>query len=198
MKLLRLFLFIISISKFASANPEMVEKPAEVSFAYADRYYIASVLEDVFGKAAQPFIRDYVLKNGNIFGGACDIYEQVRVEPEKYLNAESTRCFNGKHEYAYPVRTKPSLLREAWTLKVCNSVVANKDTFAYAKTKIKNPQIETEGYLNEVQALFDPNFENNPAFNATILKKLKKLKSDDDKIKYILFQNCIYPAWQII
>ena len=171
---------------------------SQISFSFADRYYIYSVLKNIFGQSSQAILRDNILKNGNIFGGPCDIYEQIRVEPEQYLNSEETRCFNGKHEYAYPMRRSPSLLREAWMLKTCNLLIKNKITWNFARSQVNTKISNTEKYLDEVQLLFDPNAEKNKEFNKVLLEKVKLIKSIDKKEKFIFYQNCLFPSWQVI
>ncbi|GEM_PF-748220 len=180
------FIFFISFSVQARTH------------VFADRYYISSVLEYVFGPGAKKVITQNVLMNGNVFGGPCDVYEQIRVGKNEFANPENTRCFKGKQEFNYPVHSKPSLMREALMIKTCRALIENEVTFEFAKNRAGGITSLNSAYVERVESLFDPNYRVDEARAKEILDKANDYFFQEKKMKFLLYQSCIYPRWQLI
>jgi len=165
---------------------------------FADRYYISSVLEYVFGPDAKKIITQNVLMNGNVFGGPCDIYEQIRVGKDQYANPENTRCFKGKQEFNYPVHSKPSLMREALMIKTCRALIENDSTFQFARKKAGDFESISSAYIQRIETLFDPNYRIDENRTNEILKKTNEYFFSGKKLKFLFYQSCVYPRWQLI
>ncbi len=165
---------------------------------FADRYYLSSVLEYVFGPQAKKVITQNILMNGNVFGGPCDVYEQIRVGKNEFANPETTRCFRGKQEFNYPVHAKPSLMREALMIKTCRALVENDHTFQFAKKRAGEFDSINESYVQRIESLFDPNFKIDEVRTNENLKGIKDYYFTEKKLKFLFYQSCVYPKWQLI
>lgn len=170
---------------------------AENSLQFADRYYITSTLGELFGPESKTILTENILKNGQLFGGPCDVYEQVRVGENKYANKEFSRCFSGKHEFDFPMRVQPSLLRESWMIKACTALVQNKKTFGYFEKSYMSGFKPTVEKIYELQQAFDPNAKLNKPLNEFYIHKMDSTKADK-KLKMLVLELCTYPSWQLI
>lgn len=171
---------------------------AQDTLQFADRYYIASTLSELFGPESKSIVTENILKNGNVFGGPCDVYEQIRTGENKFASDESIRCFNGKQEFDYPMRANASLLRESWMIKACTSLVKNTKTFSYFKKHHLVGFNARSEQIFEIQRLFDPNAKLNKPLNEYYFNKMKTSEDSEKKLRMLILEICTYPTWQLI
>lgn len=171
---------------------------AEDTLQFADRYYISSTLTELFGPDSKNIVMENILKNGNVFGGPCDVYEQIRTGEKKFASDETIRCFNGKQEFDYPMRVQASLLRESWMIKACTALAQNNKTFNYFKKNNLSGFAVTNEKIFEIQQLFDPNAKLNKSLNEFYIKKANSAANADKKMKLLILEICTYPTWQLI
>lgn len=195
--MLKKYVFIVS-ALFFCVQALGASKVSYPKHTFADRYYISSVLIDAFGPEAKPIIISNIMKNGNIFGGPCDIYEQIKMGPKNYLNDVMTRCYKGKHEFNFPMHAKPSLLREALMNKTCSELVENSETFKFIRNKLNGMINLDKNLMYQIGLIFDPNDIPNEKIINYHLEKIKNFYWERTKQKYLIYQVCTYPQWQLI
>ncbi len=122
-----------------------------------DRYYLKSVLTNVFGPRSIPYIRENIMANGQVFGGPCDEYEQVRTGLKVFDLADiETACPGEKSGSRLSQIPDESVIRLGYLFRTCDALVRDKSILNFAVKKAgqlsKNPT--AENYFNIVR-LFD-------------------------------------------
>lgn len=191
MKVFNLLLFIL-ISQAASA--------AEVLLA--DRYYVKSVLINVFGDSANSTIDEKIIKNGAHFGGPCDMYQQVRTgKLDADIKDQSTFCLDGATGTRLPLVAKNNMFRESVMSLVCQQLSQNSKTlnFALKKSGTGIDNLPNTQSIDNVVKLFNPVAEHSTAMANSLLKSksLKKL-SPPEQWQIIVKSVCTDISWQIL
>jgi len=176
-----LILFLSISSLFAGEN-------------LANRYYVSDVLLKAFGDKGHDIVYDNIMKNGQIFGGSCDFYEQVRVGEKEFANPEDRNCLKGKQEYGYKDRNEYSKFRESLILQSCNALIKCPECYQHLLDKIA----KAEG---PVQSILSQFFWNDRVITE-LLPQYQKVYDryffKSKKVKMTVLNACIDPRWQKI
>jgi hypothetical protein len=167
-----------------------------VNAKWADRYYVKDVLLKNFGSKSEKIIEENILFNGQIFGGSCDFYEQIRASAKVYLNPSDRNCFKGKQEYAYKDAMDYNKQRQAFIVKACNAIVSCADCLNYFK--VTNNLNINKNFVHDVLSSF--------YWNELLVKQLEvdyqkifdRYFFESKKVKMLIFNVCIDPLWQKI
>jgi len=197
MKTISVFLFLF-FSFFVIATESPSNNIVKKHFVLANRYYVSKILQEAFGPNSFKIIEDNILQKGSIFGGPCDIYEQIRIGKKKYENKADTLCFQGKQEFNFPIQKEPNTIREALMNKTCTTLTKNSTTLNFFINRL--------GYVNKLnEGTFEKivgNFHWNESRKGQLIKGLKsigeKYPDQNQKIKLLIFYSCIDPTWHLL
>lgn len=181
---------MFSLSTKGSDDYPKEQRPiAKEELRMADRYYVSSVLLEIFGPTAKDYIHEIIYKNVQAFAGPCDVYEQVRVNDTDVVDAH-TSCFNRKDNSAVALVGKANIMASGYIQKICTILIQNEKTFGFA--------LKQGSESKQLYALFHP--YKKPA--DSILKALKEIKSKflakQDGVKAVLSFLCTEPSWRIL
>ncbi len=167
-----------------------------------DRFFIESILMDIFGPEAAEITKKFIFERATIWGGPCDSYEQVRINagPDGLTDPHSA-CPNGKGAASLPMVATPNLLRQAYMRRACSALINSTSTMNIALSKIF-PKGKTE--KPEAKSLVAAYHLFHPALDpdSKILDALEQTaKKENDTLKQwsdIYFILCTDPKWQLI
>lgn len=174
---------------------------AQVRPRLADRFYLESVLMDLFGPEARADVDRYVLEPDSIMGGPCDVYEQVKIgeKPEDVADPR-TRCFSGKRGMTIPMVQKPNMVREGYILKVCTEL-SNKEATLKHFLKFSGVPEGAEAGAAEIALAFQA-FHPGRTPSSTVGGALRKVASVAAKSNHswaaVVKTLCMDPSWQIL
>lgn len=194
----KLFLFFVVLLGFNFVNAASIAK-----LRLADRFLVISILTEVFGPSATDITKEDLFNKPHVFGGACDLYEQIRIEKSDVKAADpETVCPNGRGSFSAKHLGTANLLRVAHTTRVCRKLVADKKALAFALSEIyKTESVAKPDNLKIEKAfnLFNPDKKASEVIFKALKSVGKSAKGDDLKEwSLILYTLCIDPAWQII
>lgn len=91
------------------------------SVRHGDKYYIMSVLEDVFGNEIRNYLQHSPVNNPRIFGGSCSLLEELYVKKNgKLVNLKPMySCENGISDSKLSEKPKNLLLRTSYMNSIC-------------------------------------------------------------------------------
>lgn len=169
----------------------------------ADRFFVYSVLNHVFGPRAADFTQDTIMRYGSPLGGPCDIYEQIRIG-EKISDVKDplSLCPNGKAGSRLPMIPTDSTVREGRLSRACKELSEDKEALTYAAQKSKALNFESdisESTIQNVYRLFDPSFDLDLQQTKKLFSNLSSLKIPNKQKWQILLQTtCSNSFWQIL
>lgn len=172
----------------------------------ADRYYISSVFEDVFGDSYDSVTENSVGTDALNFGSACSLYENYRqfsAVKGKWL-AVDPRAACSFSSQAY-VSVKPStgaiVSRQGEISHACSDLTTNKKAMAHAMKKISAVEIPELTNANLTTA-FELFYRNHPAPSQGLLDSLKVMAPQTgptlETWRQIVFTVCISSHWQVL
>jgi hypothetical protein len=194
----KLFLFSLILLSFNVANAG-----SKAQLRLADRFLVISILTEVFGPSVAEITREDIFNKPHVFGGACDLYEQIRIEKSDNKAADpETLCPNGRGAFSAKLLGTANLLRVAHTTRVCRKLVADKKAMAFALDKI----FKTESIIKPDDLKIEKAFNLFNPEKIPTSQVLNALKSVGNSVKsshttewsLILYTLCIDPAWQVI
>lgn len=194
----QVFLFLITIYFVNTAHADAVAR-----LRLADRFLVTSILTDIFGPKTPELTREDIFNKPHVFGGACDLYEQIRIEKSDNKAADpETVCPGGRGAFSAKLLGTANLLRPAHVTRVCRKLVDDQETLKFALNKIfesepisKPDNVKIEKAYN----LFNP--EQKPATEIiNALKEVgKTIRANHTKEwSLIIYTLCVDPAWQLI
>lgn len=198
MGLQKLFLFFVILLGFNFANAA-----SNAQLRLADRFLVISILTEVFGPSTADITREDIFNKPHVFGGACDLYEQIRLEKSDVKAADpETVCPNGRGAFSAKPLGTANLLRVAHVTRVCRKLVADKKAMAFALAEIYKTESLAKPDSLKIEKAFNL-FNPEKKVSEEVLKALKSVgqsaKGNDLKEwSLILYTLCIDPAWQII
>ena len=168
----------------------------------ADRYYIKSVLLEVFGKQADAIIEKHIFQQGQIFGGACDEYEQIRIGPNQSdLRFKDALCPNGNVGSRITLTPNESVLRLGHLYKACEQLVNNKIALKFAVKQISRSNEPQYQDYQSIKLLFNATAEDQASeqlakkiFAGEAFRKLNAIQ----KWKLLFKLNCQNTDWQLL
>ena len=118
-------------------NDDTPVKKVVKNLRLGDRFYIESVLIDVFGNSLRPVTQKYIINSAGALSGPCDNYEQVRIgdKADSFADPHSA-CPGGKLATTIPTIGSSSLLRQGYIAKTCEEALRDKVAFDYVLNKI--------------------------------------------------------------
>ncbi len=174
----------------------------EIGLRLGDRFFVQSVLVEIFGLNAKEITYKFIITPASSFGGPCDIYEQVRIGNnfDSFADKESI-CPGGKFAATLPMIGVPSALRQGYVNQTCEVLTSNQKMVAYTLSRIfEKNKIETPKNVTLVRAFqfFYP--EKTPS--GKVLEVLMEIginqPSVENRWAKVLLALCIDPSWQVI
>jgi len=135
------FIFVLLSLRSARATDAMNAEPVTSIVngkpRFGDRFFLRSVLMHVFGPSAKPVVSEYIFNNGQVFGGPCDEYEQIRIGPSSFdlANPESF-CPGSKVGSRLSQIPSENVIRLGYMYRTCDELTANPVALAFAVKKI--------------------------------------------------------------
>jgi hypothetical protein len=183
-------------------NDDTPAKKVVKNLRLGDRFYIESVLIDVFGNSLRPVTQKYIINSAGALSGPCDNYEQVRIgdEADSFADPHSA-CPGGKLATTIPTIGSSSLLRQGHITKTCEEALRNKVAFDYVLNKIfvDSPISEPDSEsLQRAFSLFNPELVLNSKIKGKLLRIDHSNKNNRERWASIILTLCLDPGWQII
>lgn len=148
-----------------------------------DRFYIRSVLINIFGPDSSERVNKIVFEDPSIFGGNCDPYELSSC-PQTF-NAELGQS---------------SVVRQAKMLQACEVLVKDPKTLSFSLSHFLLDKKHEVNRKNIAIAFSAFNFER--VAPEPVLESLNSIDQNvaDEKLRWqkILFVLCSDPGWQIL
>lgn len=180
----------------------VAEAPEARAFArprLGDRAFVEAVLTDVFGPSIAPDLHAAIHSNPAIFGGPCNLYEQVYVEDggaRAALVDEAAECAGGMPALSYPLVGSSSTLRAGWLAKACVRATSNPAAMQYAVAKLSPAGPPTLASVTAAYRRFFPGRQP-PAAVVEALLGVTPTATADERWKQIHMALCLTPDWQI-
>lgn len=173
---------------------------------YGDSKYVINELVYIFSEGITPILEASILDHRALFGGPCDPYstawklEKGNSESNVKLNWIADRPLNVCKRGISELKNQPiptsSVLRTAWSHKVCKMIVSKNEHVVYALEHhgIKKLSSEDEQLLKAYRLFYPAK-----AANMDFIKVLKEMKSENGlDWPLILMTLCASEEWQII
>jgi hypothetical protein len=174
----------------------------------ADRYYIRSLLEDIFGPAAQSTASSRALMtNVQVNGSPCSLYEDHRqVNPAdvtKLIRADFMQvCSNASADRVNgQVLPKVTVTRQALIAVACSDLVASNQAMGYAFSKFSKAEVPpaTDENLLAAVNLF---YRNGPEPDQGLMDSMREMFSPAgatlDDWRGLMYAICVSPQWQML
>ena len=177
----------------------------------SDRYYVTSLLSDVFGPTAMSTLNNNVKIRMDSFGGGCDQYDRNVNSGLTCLNDDCNMINCNGATVLHNQIGVSSVIRQGWVLRACEEITNSNDAITYAailigavttnnnRKPIKNVlATPTRQTMASAYGLFyrstSPSDDvltalNNVAVNETT--------SNLEKWRYIFLSLCTTPEWQV-
>lgn len=198
------FVFFILLAQNINADYKSIAAKNTVTkkMRLGDRFYIQSVLGEIFGPDSLPITEKFIFMQVNSFGGPCDVYEQVRIgETADALTDAHSFCPGGSGSANLPMTGVSNMMRQGYVLQTCKLLTAESKTLDFALSRvftIEKIQLPNRENLITFFKLFNP--ESTPS--DAVLTALSKIGANgvDIKKRWALILNtlCTDPTWQII
>ncbi|MGZ6331442.1 MAG: hypothetical protein ACXWP5_02400 [Bdellovibrionota bacterium] len=167
-----------------------------------DRFYVESVLGDIFGPAARPITFKLIVTPASSFGGPCDIQAQVRVGPNPNDLADPhSACPGGKFAATLPMIGTPNMVRQGYVTRACEQLVASAPAMDHALGLLfgtQPPSQPEEASLLRAFQLFNPERQLDRAALSALAGIAAGEKDLRKRWTYILLGLCLDPQWQLI
>jgi hypothetical protein len=173
----------------------------------ADRYYVTSLILDVFGPDIKVYVDYFINVNMDHFGGGCDQYDFNVDTNGTCLNANCNliNCY-GTNVIHNQIGAS-SVIRQGWTTRTCEEITNYDPSILYAIRAIH----DQPGMLRDANLPAPTNttlttayglFFRSTAPNTTVIKSLAAVADAEtgdnfEKWRYVLLSLCVIPEWQI-
>lgn len=187
--------------------PVAVEK-SETSFqpVLADRYYLKSLLESVFGPSASNVDTAKNLTDFQINGSPCNFYEDHSQSKDsrgaKVRAVAMEACaLNSSNRLSSQTNPLPTVTRQAKIVRACSDLTTNATTSSFAFKKISSKSIPEATEAN-IKTAFELFYRNNSDPDQGVLDSLRMMLTADaptaDEWRTVLYTICISPQWQVL
>jgi hypothetical protein len=192
-----LFIFVLSVF------PVRIYGQVVYQQRLADRVLIFNTLKSIYGESQNEFLLKEIIHQGQLFGGPCDYYEQIRTGPG-LLDLENLEyaCPGDKEVIRLPLSVKDSIVRKGKLGKICQQVSEDPLALKNAvekKMKKKLSQIPLNDDIADFFRLFNLTTEVEPKGLDKIISSsgMRELGILD---QWILISNlaCRDMSWQIL
>lgn len=184
-----------------TSEETVVSEVTSLDLRTGDRFYIASVLNEVFGANynAGNRVYDNVVKNQGVFGGGCDLYEKsFKGATSGTLEFPWQNCFDSNWNSDQILQS--TTLREGWRVRTCELIIKDNPTavtYAFNKANVDSSGAPSKDGLNSLYKLFYP-LDEIPDSVANIMLSWEGEISDNEEFwEASLLTFCISPEWQI-
>mgnify|MGYP000100130356 CR=1 FL=1 len=183
-------------------GPSSLEEDQEQfrSIQMQNRFYIASVFEQVFGPTfnRSNIIRNTVINKQGVFGGNCDVYTRSRVGTKGALEFPYENCLDPNWNTDMAVTS--TTLREGWMLQACERTInenAAGVNYAFEKAGVSQDDSEVNlENLNALYKLFYPLESIDQDSANFMISESQNFESNSKFWEASLLTFCISPKWQ--
>ncbi len=172
----------------------------------SDRYYVSSLLLDVFGTNANTAVVNYVKVKMDAFGGGCDQYDKTVNASNACLNDDcnNVQC-NGTNVIDKQIGMS-SVIRQGWLIRACEDITNVDNAVLYTirnvvenQTYVKAtvPAPTVEGLIKAYGLFYRTGTPNEAVITALAKVSDTETTSNFDKWRYVLLSLCVTPEWQI-
>lgn len=179
----------------------------EISKSLLDRSMIYSLFIDIFGPdAAMVTALNQLRAERAVFGGPCSIYENFKSARNGFkMDSEAESCANSEtaNNLAAPVNPVANVLQQALVNDVCQQMIGNPKTYAYAIAQIKeSPSVAIPANSStNVLKLFRLFYRGKPDPDASLVNSLQVLVGEPashDGWKMAISTTCVSSHWQAL
>lgn len=173
----------------------------------SDRFYVSSLLQDVFGEAANNPINNLVNAKMDSFGGGCDQYDRNTNISNTCLNDNCTQVTCNGAEIIHNQLGVSSVIRVGWLTKTCEEITNNDSATLYAVRNILvQPTVPQSGVPipnnNTLKKSYELFYRSGVSPNNNILSALSTIAATEttnnfEKWRYVFLALCVTPEWQI-
>jgi hypothetical protein len=149
---------------------------------YGDRYFLVSVLTEIFGESVRPIVERHILEYPEVFGGPCSLMEEVVVEDsetKKPVDVGSKfGCRQSLPESKTPAFSRSEITRNAFMLRACEDIVSRGDL-------VREALVGTYALKDEVAVVsalalrFYPLLERSEEFSFRVIEALGQSEEKD-------------------
>lgn len=171
---------------------------ARVGLIMADRKYLDSVLENVYGPSydSRAFVRDNIMRKQDVFGAPCDMYEREFVGDTSAVLDSATNCY--ADTWNTDTNLTSTTLRQGWLIRACEELSGNTGMGRFALDKA-GIDLQEDNYsyqkTNSLYNLFAPQKDLDPSVHKVIVDHKGSL-SNEEFWRTTLTAFCISPDWQ--
>lgn len=171
-----------------------------------DRYYVSSLLLDVFGATANSIVNNYIKYRLDVFGGGCDQYEKNTDVNGTCISEECNLISCSGANIIHNQIGTSSAIRQGWLIRACEEItnadnavlftVRNiHDKQTLSKTTVPAPTADTLKMSYEL--FYRTGVANNSVISALTNIAATETTNNFEKWRYVLLSLCTTPEWQI-
>ena len=188
-------------------DPGMIEKVyTNYEPLMADRVYLQSLIEDVFGPASRNLVQSRIYVNGQDFGSPCQMYEAQ----DTFNPATNTwaivdvvkNCTRAALNFDARTNPKTTVTRSAIMTRVCSELTTNDTTLNFAMQRLRGsaglPNVDQATFLK----LFHLFYRNRPDPNQTLIDSLNVMFPPSgvtrEHWRSAIYTVCASGYWQVL
>lgn len=171
----------------------------------ADRYYLRSLFESVFGPTTATVDSAKIFFNTQVNGSPCSIYENHAARGNdgvlRPVDPMQACSINAPARLVAQVNPRGTVSREALMARACSDLSNNNQTFAYALAQVSSeplPQATDENIIQAFQLFYRIHPEPTPQLLTALKGVLQEGGLSIDNWKSLIYTICVSPHWQVL
>jgi hypothetical protein len=181
--------------------PDHKLQPTTYELVLADRYYIQSLMEDIFGPSAAAADSVKVFENAKDFGSPCALYESYLDKDRKLANSMENCGITSTARLNSHVMPIPTAARQGLMTRACSDWTQNTKTMSHALARI-GPKIPAATRANVVK-LYRLFYRGKPDPDTSVVESLQLILNYGGAPSYnawrsAFFTVCASSYWQVL
>lgn len=198
---------VVSLQEVSLPDSHPVEveakpQPTTYDLILADRYYLQSLFEDVFGDRAIDVDSNKIFLNAVEFGSPCEMYNSYLDADRKLVDAMENCGISSSTRVTASVLPKPSVSRQGLLTRACSDLVQNPKTMRHAIRRIASRGIPaaTDANIIKLYKLF---YRGKPEPTEGVRQSLKLILDYGGGPTFSTWRSAIFTVctssyWQVI
>jgi hypothetical protein len=156
-----------------------------------DKFYVASVLSQVFGPDAETIVGPMIRQNTVAFGGPCDQLGRIGYN----------HCGGKASGSQAAIIPSTMATREGYRMRACEAIAQNFGAVAFAVEQIDGADVDSEPTTKQLRAAYDlfyPGIEAPSGVIAALGEVADAADGPSNGWRYVFLTLCLSPDWQLL